>query len=122
MDKKTKVYIVIIVALITIIVIKPVMNSGIFAGSKQNSYEISFYKPSVKNLRLLEDMKANKCISGFDYEATDKKAVVYISAAQIQKAKSYIMDMILGVTVCGISIVISKIIKQEVQVNEGKRK
>ena len=36
--------------------------------------------------------------------------------------KSYIMDMILGVTVCGISIVISKIIKQEVQVNEGKRK
>ena len=94
MDKKTKVYIVIIVALITIIVIKPVMNSGIFAGSKQNSYEISFYKPSVKNLRLLEDMKANKCISDFDYEATDKKAVVYISAAQIQKAKSYIMDRV----------------------------
>lgn len=94
MDKKTKVYIVLIVVLAALIVIKPVMNSGIFAGSKQNSYEISFYEPSVKNLRMLEDMKANKCISGFDYEVTDKKAVVYVSAAQIEKAKSYILDRV----------------------------
>ena len=96
MNRKTKViYITIIIALMALILVKPLIEkTGMLGGGKQNSVDISFYEPSIKNLRLLEDMKESKCISGFDYEVTEKKAVIYVTSAQIKKVQSYIQDRV----------------------------
>lgn len=48
--------------------------------------------------------------------------LIIVVAYVMSVPKRYILDMILGITVCGISIMISKIIKQEVQSCERKRK
>ena len=59
MDKKTKVYLFVIAVLLFLIILKPIMDSGMFVDNQQEPIQLTFIDPSVKHLRLLEDMKRN---------------------------------------------------------------
>ncbi len=90
MNKRTKIYIATIVVLLLIIIAKPIIDQ--VSGSKDESFGISFREASVRNLRLLEEMRDSECISDFDYDVSDKKAVVYATTSQMKKGKLFIKE------------------------------
>lgn len=94
MNNKSKIYIFLIILLLIVILIKPVMNSGIIQKNKGEEIEISFFESSIKHLRLLENMKEAGCINDFKYDVYEEKAKVYITADQKEKAGEYIANQL----------------------------
>ena len=91
MNNKSKIYIILIVLLLIIISVKPIMNSRFAQKFKGKEIEISFFEPSVKHHKFLETMKEEGCINSFKYEIYDKKAKVYLTSEQMEKASEFVL-------------------------------